>query len=121
MDRDFASSFIWAEAGVQELWRIEPRANGIALTFTTYDKLSEVNQGAIVDNKRLGHVLQLAQYVQEKRDNTRSRSLHATEGPPRKRGRPLGKKSQRSLDQSDMLEGLKRLQKPSLPLNGTDN
>ena len=101
--------------------RIEPRANGIALTFTTYDKLSEVNQGAIVDNKRLGHVLQLDQYVQEKRDNTRSHSLHTTEGPPRKRGRPPGKKSQRSLDQSDMLEGLKRLQKPSWPLNGTDN
>ncbi|MFS8981605.1 ISNCY family transposase [Cupriavidus necator] len=101
--------------------RIEPRANGTALPFTTYDKLSEVNQGAIVDNKRLGHVLQLAQYVQEKRDNTRSRSLHTTEGPPRKRGRPLGKKSQRSLDQSDMLEGLERLQKQSWPLNGTEN
>ncbi|MCY1292947.1 hypothetical protein D9M68_343070 [compost metagenome] len=71
--------------------RIEPRANGIALTFTTYDKLSEVNQGAIVDNKRLGHVLQLAQYVQEKRDNTRSLDLHATEGPSRKRDGHLEK------------------------------
>ena len=101
--------------------RIEPRTNGVALTFTTYDKLSEVNQGAIVDNKRLGHVLQLAQYVQEKRDNTRSLSLPATEGPPRKRGRPPGKKSQRSLDQSDMLEGLKRLQKQPWSLNGTEN
>ncbi|MBF6990829.1 ISNCY family transposase [Cupriavidus sp. IK-TO18] len=101
--------------------RIEPRANGISLTFTTYDKVSEVNQGAIVDNKRLGHVLQLAQYVQEKRDNTRSHSLHTIEGPPRKRGRPPGKKSQRSLDQTDMLEGLERLQKQSWPLNGTEN
>ncbi|PMY09002.1 integrase, partial [Pseudomonas sp. GW460-13] len=54
--------------------RIEPRANGAALPYTTYDRLSEVDQGAIVHNKRLGHVLQMAQYVQEKRVNTRSLS-----------------------------------------------
>jgi len=101
--------------------RIEPRANGVALPCTTYDKLSEVNQGAIVDNKRLGHVLQLAQYVQEKRDNTRSQSVPSTDGVPRKRGRPPGKKSQRSLDQNDMLEALKRLQQQPWPLNGTEN
>ncbi|TDF66967.1 ISNCY family transposase [Cupriavidus sp. L7L] len=101
--------------------RIEPRANGTALPYTIYDKLSEVDQGAIVDNKRLGHVLQLAQYVQEKRDNTRSLSVPATEGIARKRGRPPGKKSQRSLDQNDMLEALKRLQQQPWPLNGTDN
>jgi len=101
--------------------RIEPRANGTALPYTIYDKLSEVDQGAIVDNKRLGHVLQLAQYVQEKRDNTRSLSVPGTEGAPRKRGRPPGKKSQRSLGQNDMLEALQRLQKQSWPLNGTEN
>ncbi|QQX88551.1 ISNCY family transposase [Cupriavidus necator] len=101
--------------------RIEPRANGTALPYTIYDKLSEVDQGAIVDNKRLGHVLQLAQYVQEKRDNTRSLSVPGTEGAPRKRGRPPGKKSQRSLDQNDMLESLKRLQQQPWPLNGTES
>jgi len=31
-----------------------------ATPHTTYDRLSEIDQGAIVDNKRLGHVLQLA-------------------------------------------------------------
>ncbi|SPK70114.1 transposase (plasmid) [Cupriavidus taiwanensis] len=101
--------------------RIEPRANGAALPYTTYDRLSEVDQGAIVDNKRLGHVLQLAQYVQEKRDNTRSLSVPGTEGVPRKRGRPPGKKSQRSLGQNDMLEALQRLQEQPWPLNGTEN
>ncbi|AOZ03198.1 integrase [Cupriavidus sp. USMAHM13] len=101
--------------------KIEPRANGTALPYTTYDKLSEVDQGAIVDNKRLGHVLQLAQYVQEKRDNTRSQSVPSTDGVPRKRGRPPGKKSQRSLDQNDMLEALTRLQQQPWPLNGTDD
>ncbi|MEM5433588.1 ISNCY family transposase [Cupriavidus oxalaticus] len=101
--------------------RIEPRANGAALPYTIYDRLSEIDQGAIVDNKRLGAVLQMAQYVQEKRDNTRSLSLPATEGVVRKRGRPPGKKSQRSLDQNDMLEALKRLQRQPWPLNGTEN
>ncbi|MGX6566759.1 ISNCY family transposase [Cupriavidus necator] len=101
--------------------RIEPRANGTALPYTIYDRLSEVDQGAIVDNKRLGHVLQLAQYVQEKRDNTRSLSVPGTEGAPRKRGRPPGKKSQRSLGQNDMLEALQRLQQQPWPLNGTEN
>ncbi|KUE84589.1 integrase [Cupriavidus necator] len=101
--------------------RIEPRANGAALPYTIYDRLSEVDQGAIVDNKRLGHVLQLAQYVQEKRDNTRSLSVPGTEGAPRKRGRPPGKKSQRSLGQNDMLEALQRLQQQPWPLNGTEN
>lgn len=41
--------------------RIEPRVDGTALPFTTYDKLCEIDQGAIVENKRLGHVLQVAQ------------------------------------------------------------
>ncbi|SOZ73604.1 transposase, ISNCY family [Cupriavidus taiwanensis] len=100
--------------------RIEPRANGAALPYTTYDRLSEVDQGEIVDNKRLGHVLQLAQYVQEKRDNTRSLSVPGTEGAPRKRGRPPGKKSQRSLGQNDMLKALQRLQEQPWPLNGTE-
>lgn len=33
---------------------------------TTYDKLSVVDQGVIVENKRLRHVLQVAQEVQTK-------------------------------------------------------
>ena len=51
--------------------RIELRANGTALTYRQYDRLSDIDQGAIVDNKRLGHVLQIAQQVQLERDNRR--------------------------------------------------
>ena len=57
--------------------RIEVRANGAALPYTIYDRLSDVDQGAIVDNKRLGHVLQVAQLVQEQRDSRRGRSAPA--------------------------------------------
>ncbi len=56
---------------------IELRADSIALPYTLYDKLSEVDQGAIVENKRLGHVLQLAQVMQEQRDSRRGRSAPA--------------------------------------------
>ena len=51
--------------------RIEIRANGAALTCRQYDRLSEMDQGAVVDNKRLGHVLEVAQQVQRERDNRR--------------------------------------------------
>ncbi len=34
--------------------RKELRLNGTLLPYSTYDRLSEIDQGAIVDNKRLG-------------------------------------------------------------------
>jgi hypothetical protein len=40
--------------------RIEVRADGTALPFVPYDRLAVVDHGAIVENKRLGHVLQIA-------------------------------------------------------------
>src|SRR5690349_5498266 len=55
--------------------RIEVRADGVALPYTTYDRLSEIDQGAIVENKRLGHVLQVVQAVQQQRDDRRSHSV----------------------------------------------
>lgn len=88
--------------------RIEPRANGTALPYTIYDRLPEIDQGSIVDNKRLGHVLQVAKLVQEKRDNNRSQSVPSVEGSSRKRGNPPGKKAPRALDQNDMQEAMAR-------------
>ena len=92
--------------------RIEPRAHGVALPFTRYDRLPEIDQGAIVENKRLGHVLEVAQAVQAKRDNRRSQSVPRGDGePPRKRGQVPGKKAQRALDGNDVAEALEQLQK----------
>ena len=85
--------------------RIEPRANGAALTHTIYDRLSEVDQGAVVENKRLGHVLQIAHLVQQQRDNRRILTAPATtnQGRPTKQKKMLvGKKSQRALDAGDV-------------------
>jgi hypothetical protein len=47
--------------------RIGLRADSAALPYSTYDRLPQVDLGAIVENKRLGHTLQIAQLAQEKR------------------------------------------------------
>lgn len=46
--------------------KIELRENGTALPCSAYDRLAEVDQGAIVENKRLGHALAVAKLVQER-------------------------------------------------------
>jgi len=92
--------------------RIEPRANGAPLPCIPYDRLSEVDQGAIVENKRLGHVLQVAQLVQAGRDNRRSQSVpRMGEEPRRRRAREPGKKAPRALGRSDVAEALEQLHK----------
>lgn len=57
--------------------RIELWGDGASLPYTTYFRYPEVDQGAIVENKRLGHVLEIAQKVQALRDSRHS------EGPSR--------------------------------------
>ena len=91
--------------------RIELRASGTSIPYSTYDRLPQVSQGAVVENKRLGHVLQVAQIVQEQRDNRRSLSVpsraHNGQGPIQRKAVP-GKKSQRQLDQADVAEAIKK-------------
>lgn len=98
--------------------RKELRLNGAALPYSTYDRLSEVDQGEIVDNKQLGRTLEFINLVQSKRDNTRSKSVPSGDGPSRRRPREEGKKSQRSLNNDDMLEALKQLQSQSEEIFG---
>jgi transposase len=91
--------------------RIEVRADGIALPYITYDRLSEIDQGAIVENKRLGHVLQVAQAVQQQRDDRRSHSIlvRTHRGVPAvpKKAAP-GKKAQRSLNADDITQAIEQ-------------
>lgn len=93
----------------------ELRMNGISLPYSIYDRISVIDQGTIVDNKRLGHALGLAHLVQEKRDNRRSWAVPSVDGPDFSRNRLKSslKKSQRSLNQDDMMEALSRLQTQS--------
>ncbi|EKZ96111.1 transposase [Cupriavidus sp. HMR-1] len=82
-----------------ELW-----ANGASLPFTTYHRFPEIDQGAIVENKRLGHVLAIAARVQALRDNRHqagpSRTLSGE--PPRPATVPLNVKRQRLINRLDL-------------------
>ena len=96
----------------------ELRLNGDVLPYSTYDRLSEIDQGAIVDNKRLGRTLEFIKLVQDKRDNNRSQAIPSGDGPSRRHRKPTEKKSQRSLNGDDMLEALKTLQSRSEEIFG---
>lgn len=75
--------------------------------------------GETVDNKRLGHALQVAKLLQDKRDNLRSRLVPSVDGPHLTRSRNLGgKKPQRSLNEDDMLTTMIKLQASSESIFG---
>ncbi|MDR5755105.1 MULTISPECIES: ISNCY family transposase [unclassified Caballeronia] len=87
--------------------RIEIRADGRSLPYRQYDRLAEIDQGMVVEHKRLGHVLQVAQAIQAQRDNSRigkapSRTNRG-DATRTTRNDPLSnKKKQREFTQSDV-------------------
>ena len=85
--------------------RIEIRVNGAALPYVPYDRLAQVDQGAVVDNKRLGHALQVAQLMQADRDDRRASGSpsRTNQGQaPRQHNRENGKKTQRAMTANDL-------------------
>ncbi|NHH79625.1 hypothetical protein DRA46_01695 [Burkholderia gladioli] len=95
-----------------EVWeypdgRIELRAEGRVLPCRQYDRLAEIDQAAVVEHKRLSHVLQVAQAIQAQRDNSRigkapSRT-HRGDSTKTNRNTPQpGKKKQREFTQADV-------------------
>jgi transposase len=85
--------------------RMEIRANGVALRYVPYDKLSEIDQGAVIEHKRLGHALRVAQALQAQRDNRRvsgspSRTNRGAE--VRSKERAPGTKKQREFTLDDL-------------------
>jgi hypothetical protein len=89
--------------------RIEIRVAGVSLPYSIYEKLGAVDQGAIVDNKRLGHVLQIAQIVQSKRDSRAVNvpsTAHRADGHIVPRKRLVGSKRQRQLAPQDLQEAI---------------
>jgi hypothetical protein len=85
--------------------RIAIQVAGVSLPYSTYDKLGTIDQGAVVENKRLGHVLRIAQVVQAKRDN-RAMSVpstaHRVTGIRVPRHKIAGLKTQRELGPEDL-------------------
>ncbi|QRR07004.1 ISNCY family transposase [Burkholderia sp. MS455] len=85
--------------------RIEIRADGKVLSCRLYDKLAEVDQGAVIEHKRLSHVLQVSPAIQVQRDNRRaSESPSRTNQGQAVRGskQPVGTRKQRAFTQADV-------------------
>jgi len=85
--------------------RIEIRVAGVALPYSLYDKLGALDQGAIVENKRLGHVLQIVQDVQSLRDSRAAdvpSTAHRADGQIVPRNKLVGSKRQRELGPDDL-------------------
>jgi hypothetical protein len=96
--------------------RIDVRAAGVSLPYSTYDKLGTIDQGEIVDNKRLGHVLRVAQVVQAQRDSrvvTGPSTAHRRNGNYIPRRKVLGTKTQRELDAGDLENALTTAARPA--------
>lgn len=109
-----------------EVWeypdgRIEIRADGRALPYREYDRLTEVDQGAIVEHKRLSHVLQVSQVIQAQRDNERigkapSRTHRGDSTRTERQQSHARKKKQREFTQADIeqvIVGLAGQKQPS--------
>jgi hypothetical protein len=91
--------------------RIEIRVAGVSLPYSIYEKLGTIDQGAIVDNKRLGHVLQIVQLVQSKRDSravNAPSTAHRADGTIVPRKQLVGSKRQRQLGPFDLQEAISR-------------
>ena len=85
--------------------RIEIRADGEVLRCRLYDKLAEVDQGAIIEHKRLSHALQVAEAIQAQRDNRRisGSPSRANRGLPVRAKTSLpGAKKQRAFTEADI-------------------
>jgi transposase len=102
--------------------RVQIRVAGESLPYSLYDKLGAVDQGAIVENKRLGQVLRVAQGVQAHRDNRSVNvpsTAHRADGTRIPRSRIVGSKKQRELGAEDLQQAIDSA-KPELlpPLTG---
>lgn len=53
--------------------RLEIQHNGVNLPYRTFDKLRSVNRAAIVENKRLGPMLEMIAAMQKEREDKRSK------------------------------------------------
>jgi hypothetical protein len=57
------------------------RAGGESIPYHAYDNIGEIDQGSVVENKRLSHALRISSAIQANRDNRRVNSTaHRSNG-----------------------------------------
>jgi Winged helix-turn helix len=89
--------------------RIEVRVGGASIPYHTYDKIGEIDQGAIVENKRLNHALRISSMVQANRDNRRAAkpsTAHRSDGKPVQYKKLPGTKRSREFNEKDLRRAL---------------
>jgi len=92
--------------------RIEIRAGGQSLPYSTYDRVGVIDQGAVVNHKRLSHALQAAQFLQAQRDDrvvNKPSTAHRTDGLKVPRKKVHGTRSQRELGYDDLHAAIQAL------------
>jgi len=92
--------------------RIELRADGSSLEYVRFDKLPFIDAGAIVENKRLGHALKVAQLVQAQRDDRRCGHMPSrtnSGAKPRMQRAEIGKKRPSKFTLDDMNAAVRKL------------
>ena len=96
--------------------QIELRADGQNLAYERYDRLGAIDTSEIVENKRLSHVLEVAQVLQSQRDdrrksNTPSRTNQG-KAPYPKKAQP-GTKRSRQFTSADLEQAVMQVCKGS--------
>jgi hypothetical protein len=89
--------------------RIEIRVGGESLPYSVYNKLGHIDPAAVVDNKRLGHALEVAKLVQSKRDNRAVHvpsTAHRADGTRIPRNKIVDSKCQRELSTDDLNQAI---------------
>jgi hypothetical protein len=101
--------------------RIEIRVAGRSVPYSRYDKLAEVTPTEVVESKRLGQVLRVAQEVQKHRDsrvvNVPS-TAHRADGTRVPRSKIVGSKRSRDLDSEDLHQAMNIVVPELLPPSG---
>ncbi len=88
---------------------IEVQANGVALSCRQYDRITRIDQGAEVENKRLSSALEVARRIQDMRDDRRasgspSRTHCGAEVQAKKA--LIGLKKQRAIELADLNQAI---------------
>jgi hypothetical protein len=101
--------------------RIEIRVAGRSVPYSRYDKLAEITPTEVVESKRLGQVLRVAQEVQKHRDsrvvNVPS-TAHRADGTRVPKSKIVGSKRPRDLDSEDLHQALNIVIPELLPPSG---
>jgi hypothetical protein len=85
---------------------------GQSLPYSTYDRVGVIDQGAVVNHKRLSHALQTAQVLQAQRDDrvvNKPSTAHRADGSKVPRKKVHGTRSQREIGYDDLHQAIHQL------------